>query len=104
MKTFRQIIDLWASHQDLRRDLAAQGIVLNKMSVTKWVTRDYIPPNHWPAVLSSAASRGLAVSEADLIGAMKITVARRAREREERQKRADPDPKTSRSVETADSS
>jgi hypothetical protein len=84
MKTFRAIIDLWESHQELWRDLRAQGVELNKMSVSKWYRRDYIPANHWAAVLAAAAARNLDVTEAQLVGALKIAEARRARERTDR--------------------
>lgn len=58
MKTHREILDLWPTYAELRRQLLAQGHDLSEMLVARWAQRNSIPAEWWLAVVAAAEQAG----------------------------------------------
>jgi hypothetical protein len=62
MKTHCEVLKLWPSLSELRRDLVAQGGTISPMGVVRWHQRDSIPAEWWFALEKAAARRGYPVT------------------------------------------
>lgn len=62
MNSHREVLKLWPSLSELRRDLVAQGGAISPMGVVRWHQRDSIPSEWWFSVEKAAARRGFPVT------------------------------------------
>lgn len=70
MRTHRDILALWPSFAELRRDLIAQGFeIISPMTVVRWHERHSIPAEWWAPVVTAAEGRGFHVSLRELADA-----------------------------------
>lgn len=70
--TFKQIIQLWPSHQSLA-DRIGQPVD----TVRKWHQRNRVPATVWLALIKSAADEGLDLTLEDLCLALESTISER---------------------------
>jgi hypothetical protein len=60
--SFRSVISLWDSPDDMAADIGATG-----MAVRKWGQRDRIPDEWWNSILKTSAARGAGLTAARLV-------------------------------------
>ena len=58
MKSHRDILALWGTYAELRRQLLAQGHELSEMLVARWAQRNSIPAEWWAPVIAAAKEAG----------------------------------------------
>lgn len=56
-KTFRDVIEMWPSREELAEDVG-----ISYQGVSKWVYRKEIPPSIWPELVAAAIRRGYPVT------------------------------------------
>lgn len=57
IRSFRDVIDLWASKEAMAVDLRAIDPVANASAISKWWQRDAIPAEWWASLLATEVGR-----------------------------------------------
>jgi uncharacterized protein YjcR len=62
MRTFKEVIDLWPSVDELAEDLGKKP-----NTVRKWRVRNSVPADEWMRLIQSARARGIERVNADAL-------------------------------------